>query len=208
MKRVEVVCSVCGTVVLRRAAEVYRSRRLGRPTFCSLTCCAVARNSRRRAKELVVPCPTCKKMFKTTTKKKAKKFCSRSCATLGSETEKRRAGRRQGGLTSFRLGVGHIISPAETLRRREAWKYVAVERYLLDKERKFQFEYEIGGKVFDLALLDVNVLVEFDGPYHKPACQQKDDARKEAIARSHGYTVVRRPVPPMVVIDPSAVEGL
>lgn len=98
------------------------------------------------------------------------------------------------------------IDPAETLRKREAWKYVLLKKRL--RGRKAIFEYPLGGFVFDLALLDIQVLVEFDGPYHGDAAQQERDEAKEQVAKKHGFKLERRQVKPATVIGPETLEGL
>jgi very-short-patch-repair endonuclease len=99
-----------------------------------------------------------------------------------------------------------LISPQETLKRREAWKYAALERVL--EGRKHEFEYKLGKYVFDLALLDTKTLVEFDGPYHRDPKQKQMDADKEKAAGIRGFVVIRRLVKPAVVIDPETIGGL
>jgi very-short-patch-repair endonuclease len=45
--------------------------------------------------------------------------------------------------------------------------------------------------VFDLALLDRKILVEFDGAYHDTRTQSKEDLRKDRVAQRRGWNVVR-----------------
>jgi len=92
------------------------------------------------------------------------------------------------------------------LKLREGWKYAALERQLAGRE--YEFEYELGGYVFDLALLDRGVLVEFDGPYHEGGAQAEVDEAKDEAAEAAGFIVVRRPVQPAVVISPTTIRGL
>jgi len=117
-------------------------------------------------------------------------------------SEERREAQRQGGLQQ----VGNLLSQEEVLRRREGWKYLALQGYLVG--RPHQFEYELESYVFDLALLDANILVEFDGPYHSGSQQCIVDQAKDLVAQRHGFVVVRRAVRPASVIEPSAIDGL
>ncbi len=115
--------------------------------------------------------------------------------------EERREAQRVAGQES-----ANLLSPAEMLQKREAWKYAALKQTLLG--RPHEFEYELEGFVFDLALLDTKVLVEFDGPYHERKAQQQQDAVKEEAATRNGFWLVRRRVLPAVVIGPATLEGM
>ena len=100
---------------------------------------------------------------------------------------------------------GNLLCPAETLKRREAWKYAALKEVLAG--RRFEFEYEVEGFVFDLALLDTMVLVEFDGAYHRGG-QLETDVRKEEVAKGAGFMIVRREVEAATVVSPAVLDGL
>lgn len=197
----EISCFVCGKIVKRSLGEIKRSQKLGRQSFCSISCAAKANNAPRRSKEFVTGCPYCGVEFVTSTHNKAKRFCSRSCASKGSMSEERREAQRQSGKIHC-----NNFSTAKGLRSREAWKYVALQKYL--GKRHYQFEFEINGCIFDLALLDKNILVEFDGPYHAREPQLSRDADKDHVANKAGFKVVRRNVESMTVISPSTIEGL
>lgn len=62
--------------------------------------------------------------------------------------------------------------------------------------------------VFDLALTEANLLIEFDGPSHDCSMQRQLDAERDVIANEAGYRVVRRKVRPSWVIDPVTIEDL
>jgi len=117
-------------------------------------------------------------------------------------TEKRRQGSRAGGLAM----VANLVPPEVTLKRREAWKYALLEEALAG--RSHEFEYRVGKYIFDLVLLDTKVLVEFDGGDHQAEPQKSLDKRKDQAAKKAGFMVIRRPVVPVTVIDPSTIEGL
>jgi len=198
MPKLEVPCDGCGKILSRYPSEIGRK---GGSTYCSLSCTATTANLPRRSKEFVMDC-RCGKRFKTTTHNKAKRHCSRSCASRFSMSEERRKAQAQGGLDN----VKNLMSVAEALKRREAWKYAALEKHLAG--RRHEFEFELEGRVFDLALLDERVLVEFDGPEHRSDVGVSDDVEKDRVAEAAGYVVVRRSVVPSTVISPETIVGL
>jgi len=201
-KTVTIECAFCGKSVEKSTSEFNRSTRLGRPLFCSRTCSAKAHNAPRKSKEFITTCPHCGKMFKTTTHNKAKKFCSRACASAGSVTNVR----REAAVASGVANQANLLPVADLLRRREAWKYVELEESL--KLRDHQFEFELGSYVFDLALFDTKTLVEFDGKDHQNTKQKRLDKEKDSVARALGFKVVRRDVTAVTVISPSIIRDL
>ena len=201
VRTIEVRCGFCGKPVNKDVREFNRSTRQGRPLYCDLSCSASARNAPLKAQEVVRTCP-CGTKFVTTTKVKGADHCSRSCASLYSMNEERRAAQRVAGVEK----ASNLLSTADVLKLREAWKYAPLREAL--GNRPHEFEYELGGYVFDLALLDVRVLVEFDGPYHDASDQLQVDARKEEVARAHGFLLVRRSVQAAVVLNPNTIDGL
>lgn len=203
MALVEIICVGCGKTVQKPVGEVIRSRKLGRRLFCSCSCAATTGNLSKRSVEVVKTCPVCGVSFKSSTGRRAKSFCSRSCASKGSMNEDRREAQRQAG----REKIQNLLSPAETLRLRESWKYTALREVLSENGRDFEFEYELGEYVFDLALLDTRVVVEFDGDYHRGQQIQVDDL-KDRAAMDAGFTVVRRAVEVASVISPVVLRGL
>jgi very-short-patch-repair endonuclease len=62
--------------------------------------------------------------------------------------------------------------------------------------------------VFDLALLDTRVLVEFDGPYHGYGEQIATDAKKDETAIAYGFALERRIVAAASVLSPAVISGL
>jgi very-short-patch-repair endonuclease len=97
---------------------------------------------------------------------------------------------------------------SDALKLREAWKYAPLKEVLESQQREFEFEHEVGPYIFDLALLDQKILVEFDGPYHRGENQRDADADKTRVAEEHGFVVVRREVQAASVISPETIEGL
>ena len=199
--KITIECMECGSSAQKEAGEVNRSIRLGRNIFCSLECAGTNSNRAKKCPEIKVKCPVCGIMFVTSTKKRAKRFCSGSCASKGSMTEGRRNAQRKSGYENLR----NLISPAEALKRREAWKYVALKESLSGE--RHEFEYEIGSFVFDLVLFDRGIVVEFDGNYHSGK-QLTIDAEKDKIAAENGFSVVRVKTRGVSVIDPVVIENL
>jgi len=204
MSKTKIKCAQCGGEGEKEIGEVRRSHRLGRKLYCSRTCAAEASNASRRSKEIPLECPVCGTPFVSSTRRRAKKHCSRACASKGSVNEVRRAAGRYAG----KLNQANLLTPAEVLKRREAWKYAALREVLDAAGRKYEFEFPCAGYVFDLALLDVKVLVEFDGQYHGGQKQRKVDAKKTAAAEKKGYTVVRRVVESTTVVHPRVLDKL
>lgn len=199
-----VACAQCGTNTQKPTKEMRRSLKLGRFLFCSSHCGAAFHNASRKARDVVLCCPGCGKAFTSTTKARAAKHCSRACASKNSVTEVRREAARLSGLANQR----NLLSLDEVMRRREAWKYSLLTPILEAAHRKFEFEFRLGKFLYDLALHDTRVLVEFDGYYHQDARQQHTDRLKEKAAQQAGYSVVRRTVVTAAVIDPVALQGL
>jgi len=80
---------------------------------------------------------------------------------------------------------------AAALLSREKWKYQRLEDYLSGKEEPHTFEFPLGRHIFDLALLDQKLLIEFDEQYHSGKKQKAADARKDRYAEKRGWHVVR-----------------
>ena len=203
-QRIEISCEVCEKKFMRQIGEINRSAKVGRGSFCSRTCAAISNNAPKRAKEIVKTCPFCGVRFASSTHNKAASFCSKSCAAKCSETQARNDARRRNGLLGN--GLANLISTAEMLKRREAWKYELLKPLLLGRD--YEFEFQLGDYVFDLALKDTKVLVEFDGHYHSVPAQQEADGVKAATAEAAGFKVIRRFTETARVIAPSTINGL
>ena len=183
MASTAVVCAQCGSSFQKENREINRGARLGRAHFCTLACAAIARNAPKRRKPVTRNCEHCSATF-TRASKKISRFCTRSCAILGTKTAEREAGRRKAGLTTTNL-----LPSCEVLRRREGPRYTALVCAL--GERPHAFEYPLAGFVFDLVLFDRNTIVEFDGPYHRSPRQRRLDERKDRVAKTNGFQIVR-----------------
>lgn len=202
MVKITVTCEECGKDAIKERGEVTRSQKMGRRMFCSLSCSGIAVNREKRSKEIVVKCPGCGKRVKTTTHNKARKHCSRSCASKASMSKERREAQRRAG----KIHKKNLIDPQSTLKRREAWKYELLRTALRDEPH--EFEFKLGDFVFDLALKERKILIEFDGPYHRGSLQQERDEQRDKLAEDHGYVVVRREVKAASVILPETLAGL
>jgi very-short-patch-repair endonuclease len=203
---VPVTCTRCGISFQKKKGEYNRRVRLGRPMFCGTKCAGATINAAKKSLEIARNCECCGAAFVTTThhKKVNVRFCSRGCASRGSMSDSRRAAQAAGGHQT----KANLLSPEETLRLREAWKYTAVEAKLKEDKRDYQFEYRIGDFIFDLALLDSKTLVEFDGPNHQYQRDHDIDVKKDAVAKAAGFAVIRRPTGVLVVIDPTSLSDL
>lgn len=206
MSKIKIKCEWCGGPGIKDVGEVNRSKRIGRRLYCSHSCAAKAGNLPGRSVEIVRTCPVCGKRFTTTTRRRSAKHCSRSCASKGSMTPHRRQrmweGRKKAGKHSKN------ISPEKAMQSREAWKNAALKEVLEKAKIQHTFEYRIGRYIFDLVLLDLKIVVEFDGPYHRSPSQQKSDRKKDKVAERKGFVVVRREVQAATVIHPKTIRGL
>ncbi len=204
MATVTINCAWCGAPKDIQRGEHRRQQRKGRVDFfCSLSCSAKRGNVTRQNCEVTKTCPHCGDEFKSTSSVKAATFCSRSCASAGSVTEKRRSRAQEVGPENLRPG---IETNAKVLRAREGWKYVKVAACLLKEGVTHQFEYPIEGVgIFDLALLDLKTLVEFDGPHHQEKAHAAADKEKDRKAEHKGWTVARVSTD-IGVIPVSAIE--
>jgi len=99
-----------------------------------------------------------------------------------------------------------LRATAAALRSRNADQYASLAQVLRD--RPHQFEYVISPYIYDLALFDTNIIVEFDGPHHAIPVQQERDAAKDKAARDSGYRVVRISLNSSDSLTPSLIEGL
>ena len=189
MKTVTIKCAECGKLSEKPKGEIKRQRKNGRNIFfCSLSCSSTYHCRPKKLPKIMVMCEYCGKEFETTSGRKRSRFCSRSCASAGSVTDYRRAKARETGLSNAVFLAPHI---GDGLRTREWWKYIDING-LLDKHGvRHIFEWQSGNCVFDLKLDDYNVLIEFDGPYHRSDKQKALDAEKDKVAKDLGYRIIR-----------------
>jgi very-short-patch-repair endonuclease len=200
-KQIDVPCDGCGKIVGKPAGEVTRSHKLGRRLFCTRSCCATTINTPKRSKTFEMSCK-CGNRFITSTRRRASRYCSRSCASRFSVTETRRAAARKAG----RDNKQNLIPTSDLLKKREAWKYTLLRESLGD--RAHEFEFGLGRYIYDLALFDTKTIVEFDGPDHNCKEVKRQDTIKASAAEELGWRVERRKVKRASVIHPDVLKDL
>lgn len=212
MKEIEIICAYCGKPFMKRAAEIRRQQKKGRTEFfCSQSCGAKYKNASKKKPTIEKICPVCGASFTTTLKvKENKTFCSRSCASKGSVTEYRRSKAREMGAILTEKYRGNVHSVKRLMEVREADKNKLLKEFLENLNIPYEFEYILEGKLYDLAILNKNILIEFDGEDHKHsqgACF-KNDSEKNAIAAAHGWDLIRIPVEANTIIQPELIREL
>ena len=206
MSKIELICDWCSKPFLKEKGEISRKLKNGKNNFfCSLSCGAKWNNEVRdtKSKKIIMTCK-CGKEFETSTKRKAKRHCSNSCASKYSVTEKRRSGNKKGGILSSSLQHMELLA-SKSLKSREGWKYKKLIEFLNFQKEKFEFEKLLGKFVFDLALIKRMILVEFDGKYHRSLSQIKIDIKKDKLAKDNGWTIFRVNVKENSIIDPDVL---
>lgn len=183
----EIICVNCGKSHLIDLGEYnYQVRRGRKNFFCSNVCSGQYNNARNKKPVIQKACEYCGNTFDCHTPY-TKRFCSRSCASAGSITEKRLEGNRKGGLNCKEGHNAYAIQ--KLLKVREAWRYKELSALLDSFNIEHEFEYVVGNKyIFDLYLPSINLLVEFDEDYHTGK-QLSADADKNEYALAEGYLV-------------------
>lgn len=202
---ISLVCHWCSTPFKKVFKEYNRQLREGREHFfCCRSCSAAYGNAIRedRRVEVIKRCRHCGEEFTALTGAKSPVFCSRGCASAGSVSEERRRKARQTWEENCPADINKV---AQGLRTREGWKYEQLAFLLEMLGEDHHFEHVVGEAVFDLALPERKTLVEFDGPNHVGVESQRDE-EKDSIAKSEGWSVVRIPVAPNTVIQPSVLS--
>lgn len=203
---IDMECDFCHTPFKKLQAEVKRQQKKGRKYFfCNLSCSTKWNNLHRDTARIEVEkvCPLCKKPFKTLTGAKSPTYCSSSCASKGSMSDSRRAAQRQGGLDK----LCNLSTAAETLKKREDWKYKKIKDFLIFLGESFEFEFNISPYIFDLCLIDKKILIEFDGVYHSGKQLNIDEA-KQKLAEDKGWKVIRFRVPVNSIINPELLYSI
>lgn len=202
---ITITCAWCGEESEKPTGEINRQLKKGRTYFfCNNSCGAQYRNEHggKKNRSLEKKCPECGELFMSHTGAKAATFCSRSCASAGSVTEYRSAKARE---VMEKLPKADIYHTSKMMRQREAWRYVKVNTYLNHINVPHEFEYIVGNYLFDLALTEHGVLIEFDEQYHTGAVQLTKDNEKDRYAESQKWIVVRVPARASTVIDPESI---
>lgn len=185
-KPVTIECHWCGKLKDVPAKEYKRQTKKGRTNFfCSLSCSAHYVNSLRPGvtsqKNIEKVCPTCGDLFKTRTGADEKTYCSIKCSPL--------------------KGIS-LSGVAKGIRNREMWRYEKLHKLLKILDISHEFEHPVGEKcIFDLALINNKMLVEFDEPKHSGIAKEKDKIRDQ-YAKSLGWDVIRLKVKPNNEIPP------
>lgn len=209
---VTVICHTCGKEKQINKAEYNRRMRgKSKKFFCSRRCSVIYGNSLRDDLKTNIEkeCPQCGKSFHTKTGCRSPTFCSRGCASAGSY------------LTSpiriekcITIATKNLIHNQHTtslgLRKREMWKYERIKELLENKNIKHIFEYPLENAyhIFDLALMDYKIFIEFDGADHNYDPQIAVDNIKTEEAYKEGWTVIRVPVQRNTVIETKEIEEL
>lgn len=82
MKTINLVCNRCKNKFDKPLNEYTRRIKLGNFIFyCSSSCSAFIGNNGKRNTSIIKVCPCCKTKFESSTSKKSKIHCSRSCAS-------------------------------------------------------------------------------------------------------------------------------
>ena len=202
-------CAWCGKMFDKLLNEYNRQVRNGRSNnefFCSLSCGSCYTNRQRgNFRELVAKtCPHCGREFTTRTDAI---FCGRSCASAGSVTQYRHEQAQKTAMRNVKYILG-IESIAKSLRAREAWKYEELRRRLESSGIEYEFEHVIGRYIYDLALFDSKLLIEFDGPNHQEAYQIVEDVRRTEVAIANGWELSRIEVESQAIIAPDLLYDI
>ena len=206
-RKIECVCSYCGKTFYKAVGEYNRCMRLGRKFYCGAKCAGKGVNEVKKKPDIVKICPVCGKSFTTTTKAKGATFCSRSCASKGSVTPARTEAGKKAVEASFKVRPP-MQAINELMKKREAWKYVEVDNYLNSINEKHEFEYRDGNYIYDLALLNRKIIIEFDGSEHRSVFMARPDLLKEDYINQKGFIVYRIYVKPNSVIPIDGVAKI
>jgi len=122
-------------------------------------------------------------------------------------TDYRRERARETGLANVK-NVQSMEARTKGLLKREMPKYTQLADYLQKRRIRHAFEHAIGKYIFDLALIDQGVLIEFDGRYHESEKQTEIDTEKTRSAELEGWVVCRVSVEAGATIHPDSIRGI
>lgn len=144
MSSKEIICVNCGKSHLIDLGEYnYQIRRGRKNFFCSNVCSGQYNNARNKKPIIKKICEHCGSEFDCSTPY-TKRFCSRSCASAGSVTERRLEGNRKGGLNCKEGHDAYAIQ--KLLKVREAWRYTELTALLNSFNIEHEFEHIVGDK--------------------------------------------------------------
>jgi hypothetical protein len=181
--KLPIICSICGKdAVLTGAA---RRRVLeGQDAYCSRECSDVSRAAKLSAANTGrIRSPEVKVQISTALKDRV---LSQETRLKMSETH-RRLGTRPPAAT--RCGSNGVPAECEALLlaalpTADGWK-------LHHGMPNGSGRSGAGGRwTIDLALLDIRLAIEIDGPSHRTSAQRAPDVEKESFLRSHGWMVL------------------
>lgn len=190
--KLEISCSSCGNNFLKESKEIKRRQKeCGKDVsfYCSLKCQG---DVRRVIKVPVSKVCQCGNSFETTTDAS---YCSRNCASKFSATELRSSKEFIEKLINHgrntRFTRDNLDKVSNSLRVREWSKYDLLHQYLLTCAISHSFEYCLENTrwIFDLAIHDLCLLIEFDEKYHDSTAEQ--DSLKDKAANEQGWCIVR-----------------
>ena len=209
---IKITCAYCGATVKKSAKEIQRQQKKGRLHFyCNLSCAAKHKNEAKKKPEVTKICPICGKEFVTSTRNKRNKtFCSRSCASKGSVTEYRRNRAIEIGKHLSEKYTADVRTVKRMMEKREKYKYSEIETFLQNNNIKYDFEFVLENKLYDLALIDKRVLIEFDGKDHecsKGECFENDKI-KDTIALQNNWTLKRIKVKSSEIISCETIKDI
>lgn len=185
--KLELKCSSCGNNFLKLEKEVKRQQKnkgIDTPFYCSSKCHG---DSRRVIKLPVSKICECGNSFETTT---GASYCGLRCASLFSLT-KERLDKMLEASKNTRFTNDNLVAVSNGLRVREWSKYDLLHQYLLTCAISHSFEYCLENTrwIFDLAIHDLCLLIEFDERYHDHNVEQ--DIEKDKAANEQGWSIVR-----------------
>lgn len=202
-----IICTWCGIQSEKPDKEIRRQIKKGRNFFfcCSKHAAHYNNLNKRNRFPIRKKCKYCGTEFSTFTGRKEKSFCSRSHASRGSISELRRQKAKEMGRKTRK----NLISVSQVLKIREKWKYEKIIKYLEVNKIIFEIEYEIKPFVYDLALIDKKLLIEFDERYgHSGKKQHFIDIKKDQIAKENGWKIKRIKVKEKTIIEVELIKEL
>ena len=188
MKSIELKCCHCGNSFNKSLGEYNRQIRDTKGLakfFCDSSCSA---KSRGKIKQQIQKTCKCGNTFTTSTESK---HCSVRCASFYSMSPSRKQAMLKAAINSRFTKHETLEVVANALRAREWHKYTEIDSILTLMERDYQFEYNLPGTrfIYDLAIFDSRLLIEFDEKYHLSI--KKQDAVKDLAAIENGWELIR-----------------
>lgn len=206
---ITIKCANCSAAKdIDRSEYNYQVSRGRENFFCSRTCSAQFNNQKnKRWFKRIQVCEYCQKSFETESHYEVR-FCSRECASAGSITEYRRQKMSEGGHRGQQLHPGSPADMCKILKTREGWKYEEIKSYLDYANINYEFEYLVDKYVFDLALFDYKIFIEFDSDYHLNSHQQEIDKLKRETATKLGWSVIHIDTDSNAVLPSSLISSI